>query len=87
MGACWKAISVNNQRMLNNEILKKNKKNFRFPVKKWIRNVFWEKRVWNFKHSQYIYLIYNMVTDHNEKNILSKSKPLELCQNIWHNML
>ena len=65
MGACREAISVNDQRMLNNEILKKN--NFRFPVKKLIRNIFWEKRVWNFKHCQYMYLIDNIVTEHHKK--------------------
>ena len=83
MGAYWKAILVNDRRMLNNEILKKNK-NFRFPVKKLIRNIFWEKRVWNFKHCQYIYLIDNIVTDHNKKNILSKPKSLELGQNSFY---
>ena len=65
MGACWEAISANDRRMLNYEILKK--KNFRFPVKKLMRNIFWEKRVWNFKHCQYIYLIENIVTDHNKQ--------------------
>ena len=30
MGASWEATSVNDRRMLNNEILKKN---FRFPIK------------------------------------------------------
>ena len=65
--------------MLNSEILKK--KNFRFPGKKLIRNIFREKRVWNLKHCQYVYLIDNMVTDHNKKNILSKPKPLKQCQN------
>ena len=29
-----------------------------------------------------VYLIDNVVTDHNKKNILSKLNPLELCQNI-----
>ena len=67
--------------MLNTENLKK-KNNFRFTVKKLIRNILWEKRVRNFTHCQNTYLIDNIVTDHNQKNILSKSKPLELCQNI-----
>ena len=38
MGACWEAILVNDWRMSNNEILKKN---FRFPVEELIRNIFW----------------------------------------------
>ena len=64
MEACWEAISMNHRRMLNNEILKKN---FRFPGKKLMRNIFWEKKVWNFKHCQYIYLFENIVTDYNKK--------------------
>ena len=44
MGACWEAISVNDRRMSNNEILKRK---IRFSIKKLIRNTFWEKKVWN----------------------------------------
>ena len=69
MGEFLKAISVNDRRMLNNENLKKP---FCFSVKKLIKSIFWEKRDWNFEHCQYIYLIDNIVTDHNKKNILSK---------------
>ena len=64
MGACWEAISVNDRRMLNNEIL--NEKNFRFLVEKLIRNIFWKKRVWNFTIVN-IYLIDNIMTDHIKK--------------------
>ena len=66
MVACLEAISVNDRRMLSNEILKQIK-NFRFPVKKLIRNIFWEKRVWNFTHCQYIDLIDSIVIDHDKK--------------------
>ena len=65
--------------MLNNEILKK--KNFRFPVQKLIINTFWEKKVWNFKHCQYIYLIENIeVTDHDKKITFNQSLSL------WNNV-
>ena len=58
------AISVNDRRMLNNEILKKN---FRFLVKKLIRSSLWEKKIWNFKYCHYIYVIDNIMTDHIKK--------------------
>ena len=77
MGASWEAISVNDEGMFNNEILKK--KNFRFPVKKLIRYIFWEKRVWNFKHCRYIFNWQRRDWLYS-KNILSK--PMKLSQNI-----
>ena len=64
MGACWEAISVNNRRMLNNEILKK--KNFYFHIKKSLRNISREKG-FGISNIVYIYEIENIVTDHNKK--------------------
>ena len=45
----------------------KKKKNFRFPVMKLITNIFCEKRLWNFKHCQDIYLIGTIVINHTKK--------------------
>ena len=68
MEAWWEGISENDRRMMNYEILQKN---FRFPVRKLIRNNFWTpKRVWNFKHCQNIYFIDYIVTDNKRKSLI-----------------
>ena len=47
-----------------------------------MKNIFWEKRVWNFKHCQYIYLIDNIVIDHNKQKHPIQAQAVELCQHI-----
>ena len=80
MGACWDTISVNDRRMLNNEILPKT---FRFLVKKLVRNIFWDtQKGLEFQSLSKLYFIDNTVTNNNKKT-LSKLNLLKLCQNIY----
>ena len=66
MGACWEAISVNDWRMLNNEILKKKKKNFDFPLNNSLET-FSGKRGFGISNIVNIYLIDSIATDHIKK--------------------
>ena len=67
MGACCKAISVNDRRMSNNEI--KKKKNVCFPVKKLMQIISSGKRGFGISNTVDMYNIpiENRVTDHNEQ--------------------
>ena len=66
MEACWDAISVNDRRMLNNEILQKT---FRFLVKKLVRNIFLDtQKGLEFQILSKLYFIDNTVTDNEQKS-------------------
>ena len=72
MEACWDAISVNDRRMLNNEILQKT---FRFLVKKLVRNIFLDtQKGLEFQILSKLYFIDNTVTDNEQKSYPSLSR-------------